>query len=123
MTTSRDHILEHLARCDALLLECNHDSALLAASAYPWSLKARISGRLGHLNNLAAAQILARSQHAGLHHVVAAHLSERNNTPALARAALAEACGTTGEDILVADPHSGLPWLSLAWKQILPRRG
>ena len=37
--------------CDALLLECNHDAAMLAASRYPASLKARIGGRFGHLSN------------------------------------------------------------------------
>ena len=40
-----------IAGCDALLLECNHDEAMLAASRYPPSLKARIGGRYGHLSN------------------------------------------------------------------------
>lgn len=108
-----DHILAHLRGCDALLLECNHDAALLAASAYPASLKARISGRLGHLSNAIAAQILAATVHDRLHHVVAAHLSERNNTPLLARSALADAGGMAHDDVLVADPKSGLDWLSV----------
>lgn len=108
-----DHIVARLAGSQALLLECNHDPALLAASAYPASLKARIGGRLGHLSNPVAAQILAASVHAGLRHVVAAHLSERNNSPALARSALADACGATPLDIAVADPRHGLDWLTL----------
>ena len=40
------------------MLECNHDAAMLAASRYPPSLKARIGGRFGHLSNDAAAEIL-----------------------------------------------------------------
>ena len=110
---STDHIVQRLAGSQALLLECNHDPAMLSASAYPASLKARIGGRLGHLSNPVAAQILAASQHAGLRHIVAAHLSERNNSPGLARAALAAACGAATQDIAVADPVHGLDWLTL----------
>ena len=87
------HMREQLARCDALLLECNHDMALLAASSYPASLKTRIAGPRGHLANEAAAALLAACAHAALRHVVAAHLSEHNNRPELACGALAGAIG------------------------------
>lgn len=107
------HLLANLAGCDALLLECNHDRAMLAASSYPASLKARVGGRLGHLANDTAAEILRACRHDSLKHLVAAHLSERNNTPTLARAALAGACGGLPDDIVVADPVSGFGWLSL----------
>ncbi len=107
------HLLANLQDCDALLLECNHDRGLLAASSYPASLKARIGGRLGHLANDTAAQILAGCVHDGLKHLVAAHLSDRNNTPELARAALAQACGGGHDDIIVADPLHGFGWLDL----------
>lgn len=111
--SSTPHLLAHLQRCEAILLECNHDSDLLAASSYPASLKARIGGAHGHLSNAAAATILAASAHGGLRHVVAAHLSEQNNRPDLARAALAEACGGAPDDIVVADAQSGFAWLDL----------
>jgi len=107
------HLLANLQHCDALLLECNHDRDLLAASSYPASLKSRIGGRLGHLANDTTAQILAACVHGGLRHLVAAHLSERNNTPALARAALAQAGGGAPDDIVVADPLHGFGWLDL----------
>jgi phosphoribosyl 1,2-cyclic phosphodiesterase len=108
------HLLAHLRGCDALLLECNHDREMLAASSYPASLKARVGGRLGHLSNDTAAQILATCWHTNLQHLVAAHLSERNNTPELARAALAHACRIDAAEIVVADPLLGFDWLSLA---------
>lgn len=108
------HLLAHLRGCDALLLECNHDTQMLAQSRYPPSLKARIGGRLGHLSNDTAAAILADCRHAGLRHLVAAHLSEQNNRPDLARAALAAACGAAAGDIVVADPALGCDWLALA---------
>lgn len=107
------HLLEHLQGCAALLLECNHDAELLAHSSYPASLKARIGGRLGHLSNDTAARILAACMHAGLRHLVAAHLSEQNNRAELARAALASACGAAAHDIVVADPALGFDWLTL----------
>lgn len=107
------HLLASLQGCDALLLECNHDREMLARSSYPASLKLRVGGRLGHLSNDSAAQILAACVHAGLKHLVAAHLSERNNTPALARAALAAACGGARNDIAVADPLLGFGWRDL----------
>ena len=105
------HLVEQLQACSALLLECNHDEQMLQASRYPPSLKARIAGRLGHLSNSTAAEILAACRHPALRHVVAAHLSEQNNTPARAAAALASALGCRAEDIVVAAPDRGFEWL------------
>ncbi|MET0335450.1 MAG: MBL fold metallo-hydrolase [Rhizobacter sp.] len=107
------HLLAQLKHCEALLLECNHDRELLANSAYPASLKARIGGRFGHLANDTSAQILDLCMHGGLRHLVAAHLSERNNRPELAQAALAGVFGGQPQDVLVADPADGFGWLSL----------
>ena len=108
------HMRSALAGCAALLIECNHDMALLAASSYPASLKARIAGPRGHLANETAALLLTACAHGALRHVVAAHLSERNNRPDLACAALAAAVGGAAGDFIVADPLRGFGWLSLA---------
>lgn len=107
------HLLVQLAGCEALLLECNHDTALLAVSRYPDSLKRRIAGRYGHLSNDTAAQILAACLHAGLRHVVAAHLSRENNRPELALAALATACGASTSELQAAGPLWGFDWLDV----------
>lgn len=69
-------------RLDLLLVEANHDAVLLRDGPYPWMLKRRISGGLGHLSNDAAATLAARCAHRGLSAVVLAHLSETNNSPA-----------------------------------------
>jgi len=71
-----------------------------------------VAGAYGHLANSAAAG-LAQSLLAGgaLRQVVAAHLSEQNNRPELARQALADALGA-GAEIHVADGPSGSAWLS-----------
>ena len=70
---------------DILVVEANHDARLLLEGPYPPSLKRRVRSDLGHLSNAQAAQLLSQVLHRGLRHVVLAHLSEHNNTPAHAR--------------------------------------
>lgn len=108
-----EDIARHLQHCDALLLEANHDRELLAAGPYPAFLKRRVGGRHGHLENSLSAQLLRLTRHARLRHVVAAHLSQQNNRPELAAAALAGALGTGPDQIVVADALHGSPWLDL----------
>lgn len=106
-----EHVIGHLSGCDALLLECNHDPELLRASSYHPALKRRVGGPYGHLSNAAAAEIAARLLHPRLGIVVAAHLSQQNNRPELARQALAEALGRGLDGIEVADAATGTGWL------------
>ena len=106
-------VADSLMGCQALLLECNHDEGMLRTGPYHPALKKRILGSHGHLSNTAAANLLARCRHAGLTSVSAAHLSEHNNSPDLARAALAEVLGGLKSDIRVAHPALGLNWLAL----------
>ncbi len=105
------HVTDVLSGCDALILECNHDRQMLAQSQYPASLKARIGGDRGHLANDAAAAILASLDRSRLRQLVAAHLSQQNNSAELARAALADVVGHEPADILVATQADGFPWL------------
>lgn len=107
------HMVAMLEHCDALALECNHDVEHLRAGGYPAALKRRILGHYGHLDNEAAAALLARVAGPQLKHVVAAHLSEENNTPDLARDALAGALGCERDWIGVADQECGLDWREL----------
>ena len=104
------HIEGCLDACDALVLECNHDTAMLAAGNYPPSLKQRVGGRHGHLSNDQAADLLGRIDTSKLQHLVAAHLSDKNNTPDLAQQALARALGCASDWIAVADQEQGLAW-------------
>lgn len=109
--TSTPHITAMLTGCDALVLECNHDTRMLATSRYPQSLKARIGGNHGHLSNDAAAQILSGLDRTRLTHIVAAHLSQQNNAPELAQAALAHVLGCSTEEVMVATQELGFDWL------------
>ncbi|MEK9720747.1 MAG: MBL fold metallo-hydrolase [Quisquiliibacterium sp.] len=110
---STPHVIRAMSRLDAIMLECNHDSAMLQASDYPETLKRRIAGGYGHLANEASAKLLAQIDHSRLHTVVAAHLSRKNNHPDLARQALAGAWGQDPDRILVADQDCGLAWVAL----------
>ena len=102
-----------LSGCDALVLECNHDLEMLAGGDYPWQLKQRIASRLGHLHNEASAKLLAAIDTSRLRHVVAAHLSQQNNTPEKARAALAGALDCAPGWIGIADQAEGFDWREL----------
>lgn len=82
------HILSCAQRCDGLLLESNHDVEMLRNGPYPWALQERIRGGYGHLSNVNAAELLGRLELQKLQFVALGHLSESNNTPAMAQ----EAC-------------------------------
>ncbi len=87
---------QRLRGCHVLVVESNHDGRMLREGPYPWHLKQRIASRLGHLSNEEAASLLARSADGSCRAVVLAHLSERNNTQALARAAASAALARAG---------------------------
>jgi phosphoribosyl 1,2-cyclic phosphodiesterase len=106
------YVQQQLAGCRSLLLECNHDEALLRESSYPPFLKRRVAGSWGHLANSAAAALARSLRPSGLAQVLAAHLSEQNNRPELARGALAEALGCEADDVLVANAGRGSDWIS-----------
>lgn len=104
------HVQEKLTRCEALVLEANHDLDLLMGGPYPYSLKQRVGGRFGHLSNCTAASLLRALDCSRLRHLVAAHLSAQNNTPALAVAALAAALGCEETWVGVATQAQGSAW-------------
>jgi phosphoribosyl 1,2-cyclic phosphodiesterase len=106
------HVMAELAGCTTVLLECNHDPELLAASSYPPFLKRRVGGAYGHLANGAAAEVAQALISSGLRQVIAAHLSEQNNRPELAQHALARALGCQMADVQVADGRTGSTWIA-----------
>jgi len=76
---------------DILVLESNHDEAMLARGPYPISVQRRIAGASGHLSNREAGVIARTCAHSGLQHLVLAHLSEHCNTPDHALASVSAA--------------------------------
>jgi phosphoribosyl 1,2-cyclic phosphodiesterase len=106
-------VRHHLRDCRMVILEANHDTAMLERGPYPWSLKQRVKSRTGHLSNNASARLLQTVQHEGLEWVVLAHLSETNNTPALALDTVSRVISSCRLRLLVADQHRPGKVLSL----------
>lgn len=107
------HMVNMLAGCHALMLECNHDAGMLRQGRYPEPLKRRISGKWGHLDNTTATQILREVRTDQLQVVVGMHLSEENNHPDLVHGSIREALGRFTGEVSVAHQDIGTPWISL----------
>jgi phosphoribosyl 1,2-cyclic phosphodiesterase len=107
------HLAAACQDLDALVLEANHDTDMLWRGNYPEFLKQRVGGPFGHLSNDASAAFLGQVAGPRLRHLVAAHLSIRNNTPERARAAWAAVLGARPEDIQAASDE-GIGWLQVA---------
>lgn len=104
------HVVEKLSGCEALVIECNHDIDLLMGGPYPASLKQRVSGRFGHLDNAGARHLVGSLDRSRLRHLVAAHLSQQNNKPELAVQALCEGAGCAPGWVGVATQQQGFGW-------------
>ena len=107
---STPHIEYMLSGCDGLVLECNHDMQMLESGPYAYSLKKRVGSRLGHLDNESAALLLAKLDNSKLKHIIAAHLSAKNNSPELAQLALSRALGCEENWIAIAKQDVGFTW-------------
>ena len=77
-------IINNLEKSCFMLLEANYDPNILKCSPYPYHLKERISGPLGHLSNNMAGQTISHLIDSGLKNVMLGHLSKENNFPELA---------------------------------------
>lgn len=77
-------MLEYMKDSHLILIEANHDIDMLIKGRYPQSLKKRILGKKGHLSNLSCGETLAKLVNSRLYQVVLGHLSEENNTAAIA---------------------------------------
>ncbi len=110
-------VAQAYAGCDVLVLETNHDATLLKHGSYPPSLKRRVGGRLGHLSNDQAASLLrAICLHGKAPKlVIAAHVSQVNNRPLLAKRALDQTLGQVlglkgrASRVMVATQQRGTP--------------
>jgi len=104
------YIEEQYSACDAFILEANHDEDMLANGSYPPSLKHRVGGDYGHLNNSQAKYLLNAVDLSKLQYLVASHISDKNNTVALARDKMSEALDMEASWIDVASQDEGLDW-------------
>ena len=110
----------HLRGCRLIILEANHDLEMLEEGPYPWELKQRIRGRLGHLSNEASRDLLGEVFNRALEHVVVAHMSETNNRPDRALAVLGEAVGPHPTKFSLACQHAAGDMIHLDQSEACP---
>jgi len=105
----------HLRRCDALVLESNHDPGMLREGPYPLYLQQRVRSNRGHLANEDAGKLLNKLAGKTLNHVVLAHLSEINNLPELAMQSARKHLGQYTEciEIVTASQDKPSPVITL----------
>ena len=112
----------YLRRANYIVIESNYDRDMLVNGPYPEYLKARILSERGHLDNKDAAGYIKEIHSPALSHVFLCHLSEENNTPEIALAAMRKALEEKG--LRIGDPANPLMAadtdIALA---ALPRRG
>jgi phosphoribosyl 1,2-cyclic phosphodiesterase len=84
MGVMTDGVRMAAAASDFVVLESNHDIDMLKTGPYPYPLKRRILSDRGHLSNEACAAELTELVRGGTLRLMLGHLSEQNNTPALA---------------------------------------
>jgi phosphoribosyl 1,2-cyclic phosphodiesterase len=108
-------LVEAFRPCDTVLLESNYDPALLRDGPYPWSLKERILGPLGHLSNGDVGRYLERGLGPACRRIVLAHLSQTNNHPEIVLLAAEEALQRAGRsDVgLGLTGPSGTDWIAV----------
>jgi phosphoribosyl 1,2-cyclic phosphodiesterase len=109
-------IRQRIRAVDVLVLEANHDRALLQSDTKrPWSVKQRITGRHGHLSNQAARDLMASIETPAWRHVFLAHLSRDCNSIEAVRTTFAEFFEPDrGFSVSVIAPGEGAPLLELA---------
>jgi phosphoribosyl 1,2-cyclic phosphodiesterase len=109
--------------CETVVVESNYDPGMLREGPYPWSLKERILGRLGHLSNGDVADYITRGLGETCRTLVLAHLSRKNNHPELARMTAERALkrkGRTEVRLEIAEPD-GMDWIPVTAPPRAPR--
>ena len=107
------HVRDCYRECDALLLECNHDVQMLRDGPYPWPLKQRVGGEYGHLNNQQASDLLGSVNLQRLNKLVISHVSQQNNRPDLALAAIQDRLESWSGDLIMATQNEGIAWTEI----------
>lgn len=105
------HIINSYSGLDGLLLEFNYDQTMLDEGPYPYSLKQRVSGDLGHLSNHQSLSLLESIDTDRLSCLVAGHISENNNSQDKVAIQL-QTLGNIPVPIL-ADQKTGFGWISI----------
>lgn len=79
-----EYLIDNLKDLNALLIEANHDVRMLEAGPYPYYLKRRILGDMGHMSNETCGRLLCEILNDEMKYIILGHLSKENNYPDLA---------------------------------------
>jgi phosphoribosyl 1,2-cyclic phosphodiesterase len=79
-----EKVRDAMRQCHAVFIESNYDEKMLWEGSYPWPLKKRVASDVGHLSNIQALELMLQEGHPELECMFLSHLSQENNTPALA---------------------------------------
>ena len=104
-----DEALGYASQASTVVIEANYDLAMLRSGSYPVELQNRICGGNGHLSNEECAYAVKDFLHPGLENVFLCHLSENNNTPAKALAAVSPVLEGTGVRLIALPRQSASP--------------
>ena len=85
-----------LSGCDLVALESNYDLHMLRSGRYPYYLRSRIESNRGHLSNDECSAKLLELIQEGCKKFALCHLSQENNTPALALQTMFNTLGAAG---------------------------
>ena len=105
------HIIDRFSGLHGLLLEFNYDARMLEVGPYPEALKQRVGGNLGHLCNEQSLELLERVDTSRLNCLIAAHISEKNNAPAVVADAIAGL--TDVPEPILATQDAGFDWIRI----------
>ena len=92
-------VAEILKGCHSVILEANYDKEMLEKGSYPYALKKRIAGNLGHLCNTDTAKFASFLFKNGTEKIILGHLSEENNTPDTAYNTVLQIIKSDGVDL------------------------
>ena len=98
-----DHLQTHFSECHAAFLEANYDEDMLENGRYPYHLKRRISGGLGHLSNKQALALFLSHRPPYMSHLLLSHLSRDNNDPQMVHELFSK--HADGTEIVVASRY------------------
>ena len=84
---------------------------MLEDGPYPYSLKQRVSGKLGHLSNDQSIGLLQEINTSQLRCLIAAHISEKNNAHSIVEKHL----GTLNQlpQPILASQDAGFDWINI----------
>ena len=107
-----EHVTRHFKLCHAAFLEANYDDELLDRGRYPYYLKRRIRGGMGHLSNMQALELFKSQRPAFMSHLLLSHLSKDNNCPDLVHDLFSRKAN--GTEIIVCSRYQETPVFKVA---------